>query len=352
MEITELDKILKHALRIDPKRNYWLFRTQGGHYYEHFKQDGFIAIGYDYITLDDIIGSQTNETSPLELLINKIRIQQPDEKRPKYGASQLMRFTYEIKEGDIVLIPSVSSQSITIGEVLQTEVKIEEEIKYPSGNFSEHEICTYQKRKPVKWLKEVRRDDLEPILYKLLFSHHIITEATSYANYIDNMLNDFYIKGNEANLILNVQTEEDIKARDLFNMGYALLNVVDEFCKENNLAIDTSDVEVKLTLQSPGRIQLSTKKKGVAVIIGILVIGAFGGGFKIKSGSFELDLSTVGLIQKVIDYQNNQQNRDIKKQVLDNNIKKLQIQKPEDLIKVLEMRVQDSNDKPSKSVND
>jgi phosphomevalonate kinase len=62
-----------------------------------------------------------------------------------------------------------------------------------------------------------------------------------------------------------------------------------------------------------------------------------GGGVRIKYQNFELDLSTDGLIQKVIDYQNNSHDREAKQQILDRHIKNLQIKQPDDLIKVLKI---------------
>jgi hypothetical protein len=203
----------------------------------------------------------------------------PKEKKPGYAAAQLYKFAYQIKVGDIVIIPGVNSYRLTIGEVQETEVTIEENASSrPSYLEDGEEKCDFVKRKKIAWQKEVSKFKIDPILFKLLFSHHIITEANAYANSIDTLLSNFYIKGREAVIILEVTTEHDIKARTLFQMGDILLELVDDFCKFHKLPYDTSDVDVKLNLQSPGKIQFTAKNKAVITMIGVLVIGIVGGG--------------------------------------------------------------------------
>jgi hypothetical protein len=310
MDLDLFDKVLSATPEFTEKRNYWFVRTQGGLYYDHFKKGGFIAIGFNGIGLFDIYESAKDKKKPLRLLTQTVKKRYPEETKPGYAASQLNKFAYQIKAGDIVIIPSVNSYRLTIGEVQETEVIITENTSQrPAYLESGEEACDFIKRKKVIWQKDVSKFKIDPILFKLLFSHHIITEANDYANSIDTLMSNFYVKGDEAVIILEVATEKDINARALFQMGDFLLELVDDFFVYHNLPNDTSKVDVKLNLQSPGKIQFSAKDKATVTIIGMLVIGLVGGGFKVKFQNFELDLSTNGLIQKVIDYQNNASNR-------------------------------------------
>jgi len=52
-----------------------------------------------------------------------------DEVRPNHAAGQLIKFTFGIKRGDIVLIPSFSSNAISFGEVTKTDPYEEKRIK-------------------------------------------------------------------------------------------------------------------------------------------------------------------------------------------------------------------------------
>lgn len=351
MIITELETLLSTATDFKEKRNYWLVRTQGGLYYEHFKAGNFIAIGFNEINLVDIYESKKDEKEPLKLLTETIKNRRPEDTKPRYAANQLLKFSYEIKKGDIIIIPSESSFKVSIGEVQSSLVEIVENPKRPINLSQDEETCPFQKQKKVRWFKEIKRTKLPPSLFKLLFSHHIITEATDYANSVDTLLSDFYVKGDNVVLVLEVATQDDINARTLFGMGCELLDLVDDFCNYYNLGINTDDVEVKIGLQSQGKIQLSTKTKSVGLITGLLVIGIVGGGFKVQTESFTLDLSTQGLIQKVEEYLDHKHQREVKQQLLDKHMKSLQIQKPEDLIRVIEATTTIGNQLPKQNVN-
>ncbi len=245
-----------------------------------------------------------------------------------------------IRKDDIVLIPSHSSSRISIGEVVETPVTLANNIQ----QTKDIKVCPFVKRKKVRWLKDISRESLEPALYKMLFSHHIISGANQYATLIDNTINNFYVKRDEATVVLEVTSRDKINARELFRMGDNLLDTVDDFCKYYGIDIDTSDIEIKLNLQSPGKIQLSGKQKSAVLIIGMLIIGTVGGGFKVNWGGFHLDLSTNVLIQKVIDYQNSSQDRQIKTTLMETHMKDFQIKQPDDLVKVFKQNSSNKSD--------
>ncbi|ADB41291.1 hypothetical protein Slin_5322 [Spirosoma linguale DSM 74] len=72
---------------------------------------------------------------------------------------------------------------------------------------------------------------------------------------------------------------------------------------------------------------------------------------KVHNEYFDLDLSTPGLIQKVIDYQNNAQLRDIKQKLLVEHMKNLQLKEPDDLVKLLKTEMGDKNKLADSDVN-
>ncbi|ADB41288.1 restriction endonuclease [Spirosoma linguale] len=292
MNVDDFNPLIGSAIHVDPKRRYWLVRTEGGDLYDHFRHDSLIAIGFNQISLESIDESiKRGGDKPVNFLAEIIRAKMPDYRLPRYAAGQLLRFVKEIKRNDIVLIPSFGSQKITIGEVLETPITIDNDAYNVIQPKDGPMVSNYTKRRKIKWLKEVSRNRLDPVLYKLLYSHHIVSEATPYANPIDNLLNDFYVKGKETHIVLEVTTKHDIAARTLFDMGSSLLDLVDQFCKDNELGIDTSDVDIKLSLRSPGKIELTTKKAGIAALLGIIIVGIVGGGFNMYSGQSDPGVS-------------------------------------------------------------
>jgi restriction system protein len=190
-----LDEILSLLPSINSNRRYWFFRTNGGQYFDSFRSRNYIAINYNKIQLQDIVTANVDGIFNIEMLAEKVtKAYKDNEKRPNYVASQLLKFAYEFKKGDIVLIPSSSSQIISFGEITDRAIYLSEP--------GEGDNCPYTKRRKVKWVKDIRRDDLDPNLYKLMFSHHAITEGNLYGEYIDKIINSFYIKDNRAHFII------------------------------------------------------------------------------------------------------------------------------------------------------
>ena len=319
-----LQEILDKLPKLKPNRRYWFVRTDGGALYEQFLDGGNIGIGWDKVTLEDISKSNTGDNTGIQILKEIVKRKYDEEQRPGYAVSQLIKFAYQIKKNDIVLIPSQSSQEISFGEVTET----------PASNDLNADY--FIKRKSVKWLTSVSRTSLDPNLFRLMFSHHTISEADFYAEHIDKEINSFFIKGDRAHLVLGVQSKNDIKARELFEMGTLSLDILDEFTKEEKLAFDTDEINVKLNVQSPGLIELSGLDIGGIVLLGIILIVISGGGFEVAlSDKFKLSLKTDGIIEKVRKFLRTNSKINTKKQLLEKHMKDLDIKDPEDLVKIL-----------------
>lgn len=323
MDNSNLTKeILDNVIEISEQRNYWFVRTQGGEFYEDFSFGNFISIGYDKILLSDITEAK-NSPSPTEFLAEKVRKFYEDNGTPTHTANQILKFVYEIKKGDIVLIPSVSSSEIRFGEVVETPL-------YLKSDSNDFDNCTFQKRKKIKWLKKVYKNKLNPNLYKLIYLHHAVTDASAYDQYIDKTLNTFFIKHGKAHLVIDIQTQKGIHARQLFRTGLNLLDTLDEYEEFENVDLDTNDIETKVNLESPGTIEFISENIQSIFIIGFLIVSLIGGNFAISKFSFK----SKGLVQSIIDFWN--QSKDIKiKEQLVQQLKSLQIQSPDDIVKIL-----------------
>jgi hypothetical protein len=323
-----LSQLLELLPRVKTDRNYWLIRTNRGEFYESFKSGNYVAIGYNEITLEDIQISQTGDAVGFRILSERISEVYEDEFRPGFVASQLMKFTYEIKKGDIVMIPSHSSHEISFGEVTQTATYLSTPINESDSPF--------QKRKKVRWLSTERRYDLDPNLFSLMYVHQTIVDAGDYSEYIDKEVSSFYIKGSKANVVLRVEATGEIKAKDLFEMGTLFLELVEEFCKEENIEYREEDVNVKLNVQSPGDVLLSGTNIAAIVIIGLIFITIAGGGFSFRlRNEVKAEIKTDGIIEKMRKFLNSKSNRKAKKELLEKHASNLQITNPEDLLNLL-----------------
>lgn len=127
-------------------RNYWLVRTNGGNNYQDFALHDYIAIGWDYITLNALNTKTHEELRKIIEIQSKnktnryaddelddsdddegdivIKSDSSDESTSKMPTgtitgiiNKLDGFVNSIKIDDIVLIPSKSYQKISIGIV-------------------------------------------------------------------------------------------------------------------------------------------------------------------------------------------------------------------------------------------
>ena len=325
----QISSLISKIDSISSEKNYWLIRTEAGSHFESFNSFNFVALGYEEVTYKIVKDIKEKSLSDLDFknqlkeYIGKIY---PDK---QYGliSNQIIRFVFEVKKGDIVVIPSENSDYISMGEITDTNILVHSESTFNSTN------CDYTKRKSVKWIKTFTRKNLDPYLYKTFQAHQAINNISSYANIIERSLGDFYKIGDEVNLVLNVNQESNIKATDLLFFGSDLLNLVDGFIKEYDLDFDITDIDVKININSKGKLQFLSKSGKNLLLLGIVVIGLNGGGLKVDRPGFKLDLSTDGLIKTISDYLDKQQDREMKVRLM-NSAKSLEIKTPEDLIKL------------------
>lgn len=338
MNIHQLLNTVDNIETIPDTREYWLIRTQSGQLYDNFIEHDFVAIDHEKLTLKMLydLKRQFNDEKQLkdEIKSRLDVLYKGEDLNAALAAGQIIKFVYHIKKNDIVIIPSEGSNRISFGVVNDSI------IPELSSQDLKRTGCDYKKRKDIKWIKTVKKEQLDPYLYKMLVSHQAITNVNNYSQQIERTLSNFFIKNGEGNLILSVQKSSDIGAFSLFQTGYYLLNQLNNFAKENNIQIDLDSIDLKTYLNSPGKIHLKAPNASTVFLLAVLFIGLNGGGLKIES--LGLDLSTDGLIQKVIEYQNNNHDRETKEALL-YNIKQLKIQNPDDAVKILQQLSDNKN---------
>lgn len=268
---------------VSTERNYWLVRTQGGTYYKSFRTNDYVAISWN--ELDEDIFKDTSEENCLstdrviEFYKNKYK---DDEEKIKYYSKRrvsritntLNRFKFEMKAGDIVIIPSTNSDLISFGEVLEDDLYFER--NFPAVNPKENadeKFCPFVKRKKVKWLKDVRKAELEPKLIALFNSQHTISSAdkVKYGNYIDRTIDSIYIKGETAHLVLEVKKENDINALVFANLIKDSVLAVDTFedsSFKNN--IKGANIKIKANVQSPGPMEFFGPIEEILILTSII----------------------------------------------------------------------------------
>ena len=324
---------INEMISIPSQRNYWLVRSMGGDYFREYYKKMFVAIGYDKIFLKDIKYVRTFGTEAQRKLTEIITERYVNDKNinPSYAASQLLKFSLDIKVGDIVIVPGKSyNRHIALG-IVNSNVYEE---KGPLESSEREEICPFTKRIDVKWIKADYRNALNPQMQLMFNSRHIVSNVTHYAEYIDSTTNDFYGKDDNTYLVLRVKTKQDISGSDFLFVG-DIFQLVNEYFEEKKINIKAEDVvKIKACVQSPGDIIMFAKENSGLVMfaIGALILLINGGGLKISS--IGVDLSTPGLLKSVSEFLDRKRDRKLQ-EAAEKKLRSLEIKNPEDLLNVI-----------------
>lgn len=326
----ELSQFFDMIEAVPVDKRYWIVRTEGGEYFESFTNFNYVALGHDEISLkkiDDLRKSSKNLDELRFKLKEHIENILPD-RNAGLMAGQLIRFVYEMKKGDIVIVPSEGSAYISIGEVQQT----------PLMDVSDLDVnrtgCPYRKRKKVKWIKTVAKRSADILLRNAMQSHQALNDITHYGDIVERSISDFFKIDDETSIIVNVNRQTNVPAPDLLYFGSDVLRLTEGLISHYNLDFDISDIQIKINVNSEGKTQFLSKNGRLILLVGLVIIGVTGGGLKVDINGFHLDLSTDGLISKVIEYQNNQHDREMQREILKAK-DTLQISNNEDLLNYL-----------------
>ncbi|KPB06028.1 hypothetical protein [Bacillus sp. CHD6a] len=233
---------------IEESRNYWLVRTDSGKYYSDFSNNNYISIGWDEFSNINDFRNKAMSDAMSNYIINKY-----PKKQPRRIYNQIRKFLFEIKVGDVVMIPNENSKVINFGIVTS---------EYISRANNINDTCPFIKSKSVKWIKEIDREKLDPYLFKMMQAHQTINSANEYAHFIDRTMYSFYEKSGKSYLILPVNKEEDIPAYDLSQFINAITNLVPiaNVLQKDSLEDEYNkrDLDIKINVQSPGYIELKS----------------------------------------------------------------------------------------------
>lgn len=313
----------EYVQTVEHSNSYWMVRTMGGEYFDEFVEKGFIAIGYDEIHLREVREIDLEDGVAVTQLKHRVAEIYNETARPGHTVSQLLRFCKSIAVGDVIVLPGPSSYRLAICRVTG---EVYEEVN-PHGE------CTFMKRIPIKVLRITTRLSLPPKAQFMFNSRHPISDITSYAPYIDNTVLDFYNKNNETHIVLRINTDDDVSVSTFYAIEQ-LFKITEDFCKEQGIDGDSSEVVMKVQMESKGLLHfVSTNKKFLALVgLGILFIN--GGGLKVSYGDFNLDLSTHGLFSNYSEYMDRKADRALLSSIK-NSLDSLSIETPEDFQKAV-----------------
>jgi hypothetical protein len=284
---------------INTNRRYWFVRTNGGKYYDDFILGGFVAIGYNFLTEKIIEESYKNNNKDL-FLRGYVEKLYPKESRPGLIIGYINKFYQDIKKGDIVISPSIDSDKLSFGEIIDEKVyyESEESIKKQKESIEPgtREICEYQKRRKVHWTKAVEKNNIDLKLFRALCSHTAISDISNYDNAIERSMNNLYIKGDLLHYRFDITAESNIGFKTYLNLYSAIDDVVNEFNNfDEPIKASVNNITIKTQAESPGFIEfiseipkwLKQNSIPTCLVIGMALTFIFGGSFKLPGISFE-----------------------------------------------------------------
>lgn len=283
----------------------WIVRTKGGRYYQDFSRNGYIALGWDKIPLRWI----TDESRNKQDVIDDIKDEYPDEKRPGLIYGQLVDFVRVMAPGDYVVIPSEGSSYVnigTIGKIYTVEPKKHQifEDDYPQ--------CEYHLRRSVVWHKEASVNE-DIYLSKMLRAQQTISDITKYADLIYRNLHDFYFIDGTLSLTLRKSSDTATALADEVKLLCAIDETVRAVCKFLG-ETEPVRIEKKAAMSSPGFLQLiiTSVSKCAELIAFQQIFKTVGGKIKAANGE-DVAQGLPAVMQAVSNLFNDKTDRDLKR---------------------------------------
>lgn len=316
--------------KISDTRNYWLVRTKSGLYYDDFYRNGYIAVNFDEITEQDL-----NELSEDELYFQFKKLY-PNSVQVRRYISQLRTFHKVIKKDDLVLITSHASNRIAVGRVSDTDIFSQH---YSAEALSElpKNVCPFVKRKRVDWLKTFDKWDLDkPVLKCIQHNQLVISNVNEIGSSIESTLSEFYIIGDIATLVLNINKDDNIPFAAYSDFQNSLLSILRKYERMFEYKLQIDDLYFKTNLNSKGNVKISgenTTLKILAYLLGgILLIGG-GGSLILPQTDLEFDLKSIGLMMNINEMLNDAQTRE-EREIIMSKFQELEINNPDEFVEI------------------
>ncbi|EJL64979.1 hypothetical protein [Flavobacterium sp. CF136] len=257
----KIKEILAKVDNISGNVNYWFIRTTYGEHFYEFTKGEYIAIGWDYFTLDEILKNNQSYIKNKIALQSKFDPENPRDKMKITSAYNKIKTFINLKKNDIVVVPSRNSNQLAFGRVIDDNA-------YEVSNLVEN--GTHFKRRKIEWIDIKNIKSLNPIFYQVKSNQHSISNIKRFAPYIDRVIGNLYKKGDETHFVLNIEKEENINFEDLRslmdNINILINNINEDLGFNDNL----DDFFVKINLQSKGTIELIKAGKSLAVLAFLL----------------------------------------------------------------------------------
>ncbi|MGL5931907.1 MAG: hypothetical protein ACRCY7_03230 [Cetobacterium sp.] len=244
---------INNIYKVNRKEKYWLFRAgDKARYFDNFYFNKRIGIAWDKI-------NRFEQISTYDILKSEVEKLYPEEDRPGNIYNKIYKFTHEMKAGDIIIMPDSDRKRVAFGKIVENEITIgkifeQKQLLHIKNDKQESKVepGAINKYRKVEWINLEMKDRLSNKLLLHLFSPHSISQLSNDIKYdINKILNDIFIIDNKLYLRYNVNTENDIYARDIGTF-YQLIKYTEKVIAI--LSDEEEKIETKINVSSPGDI--------------------------------------------------------------------------------------------------
>lgn len=272
---------LLHIPDVSENIHYWIIRTNGGEYYQDFILHEYISISWDYVSLNMIYNKSDEEVKRIIDVYEKNSSSEIDDEEndgtPKGKVTTILnkihRFVFDINKGDIILIPSKNSDRITIAKVVSDVYETENYVEnYLKENLNtEINPCPYRKRRKIKSLKTIAKAQMDIYLSKGFNSQHALSNMDEYAPYINRTIYGIYSRGDELHTTIHAGHPNGLTLKELVELSSCIERASYSLAEQCGIPFDSSQIEVKLNIHSPGLIELIGAISGGGIVLSLLI---------------------------------------------------------------------------------
>lgn len=253
---TLLDAFLNFEITSIPEdTRFWMIRTKKGYFYHEFINKHFVALAWNIIT------SETNFNQN-EILNDKVLLHYHEIRRPTLVINKCKSFIYEIKNGDILVIPSEGSRFITFayaGDYYEEPSKTYEIESNIISRIEDRDVqideisCPYRKRRHIIPIRTVKSEIINYHLLRALSSYHGISNLDDYGTIILDHLFNCYTFKNDARLVFHVNKQTPISSKELSGFLYSINAIL------SSNEMDEYDISTQASIHSAGDIVFTIK---------------------------------------------------------------------------------------------
>lgn len=225
-------------------RRYWVVRAESGEYYDHFIQDGCIALGH----LDGL-GIKFENTSNFapdtgwlkDAMSKKYQARNASKRQESVSFNQIKNFIYDIKDGDWVI--TVGDRFLRVG-IVQGESYINNDkvVVYYDVEKDIKSVMDASLRRKVSWGPTISRSSIPFGLLTSMRANQTVFNIDKHWEAIYHSLYPTFSKGDNLYLSIKIRQENEINNYSVVQI-LSFLNEIEFIAKEFDERLDLDNFD-------------------------------------------------------------------------------------------------------------